>query len=135
MIASLDPSNSSSRPTRALWAARWKVGRLLGWDAADSSLGDRVPTLRDRLPADLRAAPPAPDFVALPFTPLYLTGDEFAAEVANQTVHAVLHVGWVSDGVNSFRAQMAALAKPNGLMGTAYVTAIRPFRYLIVYPA
>jgi hypothetical protein len=25
--------------------------------------------------------------------------------------------------------------KPNGLLGTAYMAAIRPFRYLIVYPA
>jgi hypothetical protein len=25
--------------------------------------------------------------------------------------------------------------KPNGLLGAAYMAAIRPFRYLIVYPA
>jgi hypothetical protein len=25
--------------------------------------------------------------------------------------------------------------KPNGVFGTAYMAAIRPFRYLIVYPA
>ena len=25
--------------------------------------------------------------------------------------------------------------KPNGLFGTAYMAAIRPFRHLIVYPA
>jgi hypothetical protein len=30
---------------------------------------------------------------------------------------------------------MAVLVKPNGLLGTAYLAAIRPFRHLIVYPA
>ena len=30
---------------------------------------------------------------------------------------------------------MAVLVKPNGLFGRAYMTAIRPFRHLIVYPA
>ena len=30
---------------------------------------------------------------------------------------------------------MAVLVKPNGLFGEAYLTAIAPFRYLIVYPA
>ena len=30
---------------------------------------------------------------------------------------------------------MAVLVKPNGLLGTLYMAAIRPFRYLIVYPA
>ena len=29
---------------------------------------------------------------------------------------------------------MAVYVKPNGLLGTAYMAAIRPFRHLIVYP-
>jgi len=29
---------------------------------------------------------------------------------------------------------MAVLVKPNGLLGIAYLAAIRPFRHLIVYP-
>jgi hypothetical protein len=29
---------------------------------------------------------------------------------------------------------MAVLVKPNGLLGTAYMAAIMPFRHLIVYP-
>jgi hypothetical protein len=40
-----------------------------------------------------------PDFDALPFRSLYLLDDEWAAEIANQTVHGVLHLGWVSDGL------------------------------------
>jgi Protein of unknown function (DUF2867) len=30
---------------------------------------------------------------------------------------------------------MAVLVKPNGLFGAAYMVAIKPFRYLWVYPA
>lgn len=30
---------------------------------------------------------------------------------------------------------MAVYVKPNGLLGNAYMAAIRPFRHLIVYPA
>jgi hypothetical protein len=135
MIASRDPSQSASRAVRALFAIRWKIGELLGWDAADAGVGSRVPTLRDRLPADLRDAPSGPDFDALPFTSLYLLDDEWAAEVANRTMHGVMHIGWVPDQTGGFRAHMAVYVKPNGVFGNAYMAAIRPFRHLIVYPA
>ena len=133
-ITSGDPSQGSSRATRTLFAIRWKVGELLGWDGPDASLGSRVPTLRDRLPADLRSGPSGPEFDALPFSSLYLTDHEWAAGIANQTVHGVMHIGWVPDGNGGYRGQMAVYVKPNGVLGNAYMTAIRPFRHLIVYP-
>ena len=133
-LAAGDPSHSSWRAARVLFAIRWKVGKLLGWDAPDGGLGSRVPTLRDRLPADLRDALAGPDFKALPFTSLYLIADEWAAEIANRTMHGVMHVGWVPDKTGGYRGQMAVYAKPNGRFGAAYMAAIRPFRHLIVYP-
>jgi hypothetical protein len=134
-FASGNPSQSSSGAVRTLWAIRWKVGELLGRDGPAAGLGSRVPTLRDRFPADLRDAPSGPDFDALPFTSLYLLDDEWAAEIANRTMHGVMHIGLVPDQTGGYRAQMAVLVKPNGLFGTAYMAAIRPFRHLIVYPA
>jgi hypothetical protein len=134
LAASLDPSQSSSSAVRTLFAIRWKIGGLLGWDAPDAGLSSRVPTLRDRLPLDLRDAPSGPEFDALPFSSLYLTDDEFAAETANGTMHGVLHLGWVPDEAGGYRGQMAVLVKPNGLFGTTYMAAIRPFRHLLVYP-
>ena len=131
-----DPAKASaSRAVRTLFAIRWRAGELLGWDGPAAGPDPGRPTLRDRLPADLRGAPSGPDFRALPFTPLYLLGDEWAAEIANRTVHAVLHLGWVPDGSGGHRGQMAVIVKPNGLLGTGYLAAIRPFRHLIVYPA
>jgi hypothetical protein len=134
VFAAGDPSRGSSRAVSALFAIRWKAGELLGWDKPASGLDSRVPTLRDRLPADLRDGPQGPDFEGLPFSPLYLLEDEWAAEIANRTMQGVLHLGWVPDGGGSYHGQMAVLVKPNGLLGRAYMAAIRPFRHRIVYP-
>jgi hypothetical protein len=134
MLAATDPAVSGSSVARALWAIRWKLGELLGWDEPDAGVGGRVGTLRDRLPADLHEAPTGPEFTAAPFESLYLLDDEWAAEIANRTVHGVMHLGWVEDGTGTYRAQMAVLVKPNGVFGDAYMAAIRPFRHVIVYP-
>jgi len=133
-IASFDPSRSSSCAVRTLFVIRRKLGELLRWDDTDAGLGSRVSTLRDRLPSDLRDGPSGPESDALPFAALYLTDDEWAAEAANRTMHGVIHIGRVPCETGGFRAQLAVLVKPNGPLGTAYMAAIRPFRYLIVYP-
>jgi hypothetical protein len=135
IAASFDPSRSSFGAVRALFAIRWKLGELLGWDRPDAGLGSRVPTLRDRLPADLRQTALRPEFDALPFSPLYVTDDEMAAEIANRTLHGIMHMGWVREGTGGYRGQMAVYVKPNGLLGEGYLAAIKPFRHLIVYPA
>ena len=134
LMASANPLRGSSRFARTLWALRWKVGELLGWDGPDHGQGSTRPTLRSRLPADLRDGPAGPDIGALPITSLYLLENEFAAEIANRTMHGVLHLGWVPDQTGGYRGQMAVLVKPNGLLGTGYMAAIKPFRHLIVYP-
>ncbi|MFD7259240.1 DUF2867 domain-containing protein [Streptomyces sp. NPDC059874] len=120
---------------RALFALRWKLGALFGWDKPADGLGGRVPTLRDRLPADLREGPTGPDLASVPFTSVYLTHDEWAAETANKTMHGVMHISWVPDGTGGYRGQMAVLVKPNGRLGSLYMLGIKPFRYLGVYPA
>jgi hypothetical protein len=133
-FAAGDPEHDSPRVARALWALRWKLGELFGWDDPETGVGARVPTLRDRLPADLRDAQTGPEFVTLPFRPLYLLEDEWVAEIANKTMHGLMHLGWVEDEAGGYRGQMAVLVKPNGALGSAYMAAIRPFRHLIVYP-
>jgi hypothetical protein len=132
LFATFDPKESSV-VVRVLFAIRWKLGELLHLDRPEAGVGSRVPSLRDRLPADLRDAPAGPDDGG-PFTPVYMTDDEWALEIANQTMHGVLHLGWVPDGVGGYRGQMAVLVKPQGLLGRAYMTAIGPARHWIVYP-
>jgi hypothetical protein len=92
-------------------------------------------SLRDRLPEDLRETAAGVHFDSVPFRPLYRTDDEFAAELSNRTVHSVMHLAWVADGVRHFHGEMAVYVKPRGALGAAYMTLIKPFRYLIVYPA
>jgi hypothetical protein len=134
VATSLDPERSASFAVRALFAIRWRIGGLLGWDSPGAGVGSRVPTLRNRLPPELRDRSALPTFAALPFLPLYLVGDEFAAEIANKTMHGVLHLGWVPDGTGGYHGQMAVLVKRNGMFGTAYMSAISPFRHRVVYP-
>jgi hypothetical protein len=149
LIAAGDPSRGSKDLAHALWVFRLKLGELLGWDGPPA--GPPRSSLRDRLPADLRDGPAGPD-ARTPFTSLYLTGDEWAAEIINRTVHGVLHLGWVPDEAGwvpdeagrdhgqrnhgqRYHGQLAVYVKPNGLLGQGYMAAIRPFRYLIVYPS
>jgi len=131
LMATFDPGETSPL-VRALFAIRWTTGRMLGLDRQETGLGTRVRSLRDRLPADLADTPT--DFDTDPFKPLYVTDNEFALEIANQTMHGVMHVGWVPDGTGGYRGQMAVLVRPNGVLGAAYMAAIAPFRHLLVYP-
>lgn len=131
LMATFDPAETSP-VVRALFSIRWTLGRVFGLDGQDSGLGTRVASLRDRLPTDLTETPT--DFDTHLFTPLYVTDDEFAMEIANQTVHGILHIGWVPDGAGGYRGQMAVLVKPNGVLGVAYLAAIAPFRHFVVYP-
>lgn len=130
-----DGTTISSPVYRGLFALRWKLGKLFGWDKPDDGLGTRVGTLRDRLPADLLEAPRGPDPRTVPFRSVYQLHDEWAAELANRTVHAVMHIGWVLAENGGHRGQMAVLVKPNGFFGTLYMAGIKPFRYVGVYPA
>jgi hypothetical protein len=130
---------------RAVFVLRWQLGKLFGWDKPDSGVGERVRSLRERLTTDLREESRGPDLRAVPgrkatdgppiFSSVYQTHDEWAAEFSNKTVHAVLHIGWVPDDSGSgYHGQMAVLVKPNGVLGKAYMAAIKPFRYALVYP-
>ncbi|MFF2396700.1 DUF2867 domain-containing protein [Nocardia sp. NPDC058114] len=115
-----------------LFKIRWKLGELFGWDREEAGTGTRVPSLRERLPADLRDTDiPAEDG---PLTALYVLDNEYAAEIANGTMHGIMHLGWVPD-TTGYHLQMAVLVKPNGRFGRLYMALIKPFRYGIVYPA
>lgn len=144
--ASADLANADSLPTRALWRLRDRLGAW--FDLGRISTPDEVvgkgelsipgrneTSLAGRLPADLRGTAADVDFGSLPFVPLYRTDVEFAAEMSNRTVHGVMHLAWVAQGGARYQAQMAVYVKPRGLFGKGYMALIKPFRYLIVYPA
>ncbi|WP_440101991.1 DUF2867 domain-containing protein [Streptosporangium sp. H16] len=138
MLAALRAALESTKqpwPVRFLFAVRWKLGALLGWDRPSAGVGTRVVSLRDRLPSDLRDAPRGLDDVRMPLKAVYELDTEAARELANKTVHGVMHLGWVQGASGDHELRMAVLVKPNGWFGRLYMAAIAPFRYLIVYPA
>ncbi len=146
LMTSADPADADSLPTRFLWSLRDRIGRWfdLGEISApvEENEAGRFPipgtsegSLSGRLPEDLRNTAADVDLGSLPFVPLYRSDDEFAAEVSNRTMHGVMHLAWVEQGEGRYRAQMAVYVKPNGRFGEAYMLLIKPFRYLIVYPA
>lgn len=141
VMASLDPANGESRATRALFSIRWRVGRWFGWDDAPRPLAipdDSESTLSARLPEDLRNTATGLDrrsTTARRFTPLYRTDVEWAAELSNRTVHAVMHLAWIEKGEGLYQGQMGVYVKTRGRFGAAYMAAIAPFRHRVVYPA
>jgi hypothetical protein len=148
-IGALSPGQSDSRATRFLWGLRDRLGAWLelgrisvpadaGPDAAKSRLpipGTGEASLAERLPEDLRGTGAGASFGSLPFVPLYRTDMEAAAEVSNRTVHGVAHLAWADRGEGRYQGQMAVYVKPRGAFGRGYMALIKPFRYLIVYPA
>jgi Protein of unknown function (DUF2867) len=141
VMASLDPANGESRTTRALFSIRWRVGGWLGWDDAPRPLpipDDSESSLGARLPEDLRNTATGLDLrstTARRFTPLYRTDVEWAAELSNRTVHAVMHLAWIEKGEGLYQGQMGVYVKPRGRFGAAYMALIAPFRHRVVYPA
>jgi hypothetical protein len=138
LMTSGDPAHGKSLATRVLWRVRWRLGSWFGWDDAAAKLpipGTDELSLAQRLPDDLLDTAANLDFGSLPFTPLYRTDDEFAAEISNQTVHGVMHLGWTEQRDGRYQGQMAVYVKPRGRLGKAYIALIKPFRRLVVYPA
>lgn len=138
VMASLDPAKGESAATRALFSLRFRVGGWFGWD--DAARGLAIPanaetTLRARLPPDLRNTARDLDGSSYGFRPLYRTDVEWAAEISNRTVHAVMHLAWVDKGESRYQGQMGVYVKPRGRFGAGYMALIRPFRHRVVYPA
>jgi Protein of unknown function (DUF2867) len=146
MVGSFDPSKTESRPARFLWDLRDRLGAWLDLGeistAVDGRAASELPipgtaetSLRDRLPPELRGTASDFTFSSLPFDPLYRTDREAAGEISNKTVHGIAHLGWVEQDDGRYEGRMAVYVKPRGAFGRAYMALIKPFRYLVVYPA
>lgn len=140
LMTGFDPGATDSFPARSLWRIRDTLGRLfdLGRISTSARRGDDSSESEAALVAglddDLIGSADGMRFEHLPFRPLYKTADEFAAHLANATVHAVMHLAWAGHG-DTRHCEMAVYVKPNGLFGRSYMAFIKPFRYLVVYPA
>ncbi len=126
----------TSGVTGMLFKLRSVLGRLLSLDeptrrpipgCSEKSVADRLPTaLREQVPR----FDPKRDFQRI-----YSLPSEELLEISNATVHALMHLAWVTDGDDSYHAEMAVYCKSRGWFGRAYMALISPFRHFIVYPA
>ena len=118
---------------KSLFSARGRIGALLGWDQQrpawdNDSYAHRLSTA-DR--ARSMAAPGTPDGR---LSLLYRFENEQLSERRNATVHAFssLSMRQTPDG---YLAYLAIYVRPVHRFTRLYMTAIAPFRRLVVYPA
>jgi hypothetical protein len=126
---------SSSAPTRALFALRKGIGRVLGWDRERVPLsipGCSERSVRARLREGVDVTAPRSDGA---FHPVYLRDREALLEISNGTVHALMHLGWVEQEPGRFFPEMAVYVKHRGALGRIYMALIAPFRHALVYPS
>jgi hypothetical protein len=118
---------------KGLFGLRARLGVLFGWDrqrpawGAESYVHRLTPTDRAR-----SAVPPGtPEG---PFSTLYVFEHEQLSEVRNATVHAFLSLS-MGPAREGYLAYWAIYVKPVCRFTSLYMTAIAPFRHLLVYPA
>lgn len=124
----------------ALFGLRDVLGRVFALDDDDGTRpipGTWETRVRARLSADDRAR----DTGALPpcwagaFEAVYGFADEALLEIANRTIHALLHLSWVETTDGRRRAVIGVYVKSRGAGSRFYLALIRPFRHGVVYPA
>lgn len=124
----------------ALFALRDVLGRVLALDDDDGTRA--IPGAKEtRIRSRLTAADRARDTGALPprwagaFETVYGLADEALFEIANRTIHALLHLSWIEAPGGRRRVVLAVYVKSRGAGSRFYLALIRPFRHLVVYPA
>ena len=140
-IANLQEVSLAESPASAtLFAVRRRFGQWFGWDDPKTTNTLPIPgctetSLRQRLPPDLAVADEAVFGQRANFRPVFVVDNEAAIELSNTLLHAIVHLGWVSQLGESYRGQMGIYVKHRGALGRPYMSAIAPFRHRIVYPA
>ena len=124
---------SANPLARALFALRFWLGRVLGWDRP---WHDRPETsFLSRVPPALRARSVVPPgTIDRGFRLLYLVERESLAEIRNATVHAFLCAA-LRERPEGYRLYWAVYVKPLSWLTPVYMAFIEPFRRFIVYPA
>ncbi len=117
-----------------LFKLRFFIGGIFGWDKEEERVHFKPNSIRERY-----AKAEGLSFSQMPapgkeeFCPVYALDKEALMEIENATVHAAMHLGKVPEA-GDYTVQMTVYVKPKGLLGTAYLAVIKPFRLFIVYP-
>lgn len=131
---------TDSRTAGALFSLRLTIGRVLGWDGHSAPIpNSREHSIVERMTEDDRRRNRADRFelgesLRDQVTVVYVFESEALLEISNKTVHALIHIFWSADGDRA-APRVAIYIKSRGFFTRVYMAAIKPFRYLIVYPA
>jgi hypothetical protein len=118
---------------RALFALRWWLGGIFGWDdqrhdPPGASYVHRLTEadrLQSRVPAGTRDGP---------FRVLYVFDDEALSEIRNATAHGFLALALTRRG-QDYVLYSGIYVKAVGRFTRLYMAVIDPFRRFVVYPA
>jgi hypothetical protein len=118
---------------KGLFRLRWRIGALLGWDQQRLALNAEsyVHRLSEEDRAHSTAAPGTPEGR---FSLLYRFENEQLSELRNATVHAFLSLS-IRPTPGGYLAYLGVFVQPVHRFTRLYMTAIAPFRRLVVYPA
>jgi len=121
-----------------LFELRQWLGKVFGLDKNMNTLpipGCTETSVRSRLSEKDEKKNHAASNDLPPFQTVYCYENERLDELSNDTVHALMHIGWVEKQDGRYTAQLAVYVKTRGRTGQMYMKLIEPFRHRIVYPA
>ena len=118
---------------KLLFAFRWWLGRVLGWDRVRPATAE-ASYLHRLTPEDRQSTLVTPGTKEGPFTVLFVSEREAISEIQNATVHG-FSVLALDERPSGYRLYWAIYVKPVGPLTRAYMLLIDPFRRFIVYPA
>jgi hypothetical protein len=118
------------------------LGGIFGLDKNVNSLpipGCKETSLKDRLSEEdlersLAESVGEEDQGKFTWRTVYFYENEMLTELSNNTVHVLMHWGWIHKSGNYFTTQLAVYAKPRGNLGEFYMKLIMPFRHAVIYP-
>jgi hypothetical protein len=121
----------SGLATRALFALRFAIGRIFGWDRPVSERAYDDARLTDDLRRRSLVPPGTREGL---FRALYELPRESVLEIRNATVHGFLCLALVPRA-QGYRLYFAVYVEPVSGFTPIYMAAIEPFRRFIVYPS
>ena len=130
MVAGLE---AAPAVVRGLFRLRWRIGALFGWDHRRPAWN--AGSYAERLsPADRARSLVAPGTPDGSFRLLYRFEDEQLSELRNATVQAFASLS-IRQTSGGYLAYLGVFVQPVHRFTRLYMTAIAPFRRLVVYPA
>ena len=134
-VRALVDRQAAGAATRALFALRFAIGRMLGWDRSETRRAPSPHSVASRLTdADRAASQVAPGTRDGPFSVLYVFAREAASEIENATV-AAWSVQALVPRPGGYRLYWAIYVRQVGAITRPYMMLIDPFRRFIVYPS